>query len=127
MKNFKNNYWVKKFFNSFQGFYFTVKEEKSFIVHLIGFILTIIIAISLKLGTVNWCLIIFASCFPLVIELINTAIENIVDMLSFKYNLNAKKIKDISAAATLISSLVALIVILIIFITRLEGIIKNGY
>ncbi|GHU31910.1 hypothetical protein FACS1894166_04230 [Bacilli bacterium] len=49
-------------------------------------------------------------------ELLNTAIENLVDMVAFKYNYNAKKIKDVSAAATLTLTITAIAVGLIIFI-----------
>jgi len=52
-------------------------------------------------------------------ELLNTAIENLVDMISFKYNYNAKKIKDVSAAATLILTITAVVVGLIIFIPHI--------
>lgn len=52
-------------------------------------------------------------------ELLNTAIENLVDMVSFKFSYNAKKIKDISAAATLILSLMAIGVCLAILIRAL--------
>jgi undecaprenol kinase/diacylglycerol kinase (ATP) len=52
-------------------------------------------------------------------ELLNTAIENLVDIISFKYNYNAKKIKDIAAAATLTLTLGAVAIGLIIFIPHL--------
>jgi undecaprenol kinase/diacylglycerol kinase (ATP) len=52
-------------------------------------------------------------------ELLNTAIENLVDIIAFKYNYNAKKIKDISAAATLILTITSVIVGLIIFIPKI--------
>jgi undecaprenol kinase/diacylglycerol kinase (ATP) len=52
-------------------------------------------------------------------ELLNTAIENLVDIIAFKYNYNAKKIKDISAAAALILTITSVIVGLIIFIPKI--------
>jgi undecaprenol kinase/diacylglycerol kinase (ATP) len=52
-------------------------------------------------------------------ELLNTAIENLVDIVAFRYNYNAKKIKDISAAATLILTITSIIVGLIIFIPKI--------
>ena len=52
-------------------------------------------------------------------ELLNTAIENLVDIIMFEYNASAKKIKDISAAATLILTLASVVVGLIIFIPKI--------
>jgi diacylglycerol kinase len=49
-------------------------------------------------------------------EIFNTAIEALVDMVSFQYNIKVKKIKDISAGATLAVTIGAVIVGLIIFI-----------
>lgn len=52
-------------------------------------------------------------------ELINTAIENLTDMVSFKFSYNAKKIKDVAAAAMLIFSILSIIVSLMILIKAL--------
>ncbi len=60
-------------------------------------------------------------------EFVNTAIENLVDMISFKYNFNARKIKDIAAAATLIVAVGALASTLFIFVPRIVEIAKGGY
>ncbi len=52
-------------------------------------------------------------------ELINTAIENLTDMVSFKFSYNAKKIKDVAAAAMLILSIMSIIVCLMVLIKAL--------
>lgn len=52
----------------------------------------------------------------IVVEIINTAIENIVDLINFKYGINAKKIKNISSAASLVIIISGLIIYLILFI-----------
>ena len=52
-------------------------------------------------------------------ELINTAIENLTDMVSFKFSYNAKKIKVVAAAAMLILSIMSIIVSLMVLIRAL--------
>lgn len=52
-------------------------------------------------------------------ELINTAIENLTDMVSFKFSYNAKKIKDVSAAAILVLSIMSIVVCLMVLIRAL--------
>jgi len=52
-------------------------------------------------------------------EIINTAIENIADFLTIENNNKIKTIKDLSAAAVLISALTALIIALIIFLPKI--------
>jgi diacylglycerol kinase len=54
----------------------------------------------------------------MMVELINTAIEVLVDKISPEYDRQAGNIKDISAAAVLITALMALIIGLIIFIPK---------
>lgn len=52
-------------------------------------------------------------------ELLNTAIENLVDMVSFKFSFDAQRIKDFGAAATLVLSIMSIIVSLMILIRAL--------
>lgn len=127
MKTLTNKYWFKKFFYAFRGLFSSVREEKSMIVHIILIFIIIILGIGLKINTVNWAPIILSCGFVLAIELVNTSLENLIDMVSFEYNINAQKIKDISAAATLVVALVALAVCLIIFIPRIMEIANGNY
>ncbi|MBR2652279.1 diacylglycerol kinase family protein [bacterium] len=57
----------------------------------------------------------------------NTAIENVVDTVTFKFNYTAKKIKDVAAAATLILAVIAICVGLLLFIPRIVSFAQNGY
>ena len=59
--------------------------------------------------------------FGLVIslEMVNTAIEIVVDMVSPEYNLKAGHVKDIAAGAVLINAIVAFIVGLLIFLPKI--------
>jgi diacylglycerol kinase len=49
-------------------------------------------------------------------EMLNTAIEYLVDIVSFEYSIKAKKIKDVSATATLFVTIIAIIIGLLVFI-----------
>ncbi|HQB19279.1 MAG TPA: diacylglycerol kinase [Bacteroidales bacterium] len=54
------------------------------------------------------------------VEIINTVIENMADFVSPAKNDKIKKIKDLSAAAVLISSMTALTIGLIVFIPKIK-------
>lgn len=125
--NKKSNYWFKKFLYAFRGIFSTLKEEKSFIFHLISALVAIVISAVLKIDMISWAVIVIIISVIIAVELINTAIENLIDMISFKYNFNARKIKDIAAAATLVVSSGALVSSLFIFIPRIIWFIQNGY
>ncbi len=128
----KNNhifkkYWFKKFFYAFKGFFSSVKEEKSMIVHIILIIITTAIGIGLKIAVQAWVPLILVFGGVVSTELMNTALENVIDMVSFEYNINAQKAKDIAAASTLVVSIVSVIVALLVFVPRIMEIVNGNY
>ncbi len=119
---------LKKFKYAFRGLYVAIKEEKSLIIDLIFsvIVLTIAAVINNYMDIVDWILLVVVICLVIGMELINTAIENLVDTISFKYNIDASKIKDTSAATALIFSLMAIVVGLLIFVPKFIIIIQGG-
>lgn len=117
----------RKFSYAFRGLFISLKEEKSLVIHLIFATLAIIIGVILQLAPVSWAILILTIGLVVSSELMNTAIENVVDMVAFKYNFNAKKIKDVAAAATLVLAVIAIVVGLLLFIPRIVTFIQHGY
>lgn len=118
---------LKKFKYAFAGLYHSIKEEKSLVIHIIVSIIVLIIAalINSEMQIIDWVVLVITIFLVIGVELINTAIENVVDMVAFKYNFNARKIKDIAAAAALVFSIMAIIVGLLIFIPKFIHIFSN--
>lgn len=79
----------------------------------------IIAAIYFKLTTNEWAAIIISIGVVFTAELVNTAIENIANFLTTENNSKIKIIKDLSAAAVLISALMSLIIGAIIFLPKI--------
>ena len=75
-------------------------------------------SIYVRLSLNEWfiCLLLFALVFSL--ELINTAIENTVDLVTTKKNKKAKLAKDAAAGAVLIAAIFASIIGIIIFLPK---------
>ncbi len=117
---------TKKFSYAFQGFWTTLKEEKSFLIEVIIGVITIIVGILLNLPVDRWPMLVLTIGFVLSSELLNTAIENVVDMVAFKYNLNAAKIKNISAASTLVFALTSAIIGVIIFSSQIVDLVNGN-
>ena len=93
MKLWKNA--LKKFFHAINGIYIMIKEERSLVIHFIFLILVVALGLWLNITNTQWAIIILACALIIGLEIINTAVENLVDMISFKYNLKSRKIKDI--------------------------------
>ncbi|MDQ0514176.1 diacylglycerol kinase [Mycoplasmoides fastidiosum] len=106
--------------NAFKGLYTVLKEENSFVVIFIIIFISYITAgiLHTKMTALEWIVVVITGTLILVVEVINTAIENIVDLINFRYGINAKKIKNIASAASLLMILGAIIVYLILFISK---------
>lgn len=119
---------AKKITNSFkyafEGFKTSFKEEKNMKFHILIMLITIIFGIFFSISKTEW--IICVILFGLVIssELFNTAIENLVDLVTKEKHPLAKTVKDVSAAAVLTNAIVSVIIGLIIFLPKLEEYIK---
>lgn len=95
------------------------KEEPNFRIHVVATIMVIAAGLYFKLSTTEWLAIIIVIGLVLLTELLNTAIENIADFISPERHEKIKMIKDIAAAAVLISAIVALVVGLVVFIPKI--------
>lgn len=117
--NTKNKIEFNKFKVAFNGLKIVFAQESSFRYQLFILIAIIILGIFLNLSIVEWAIIAAISATVLTFEIINTAIENIVDVIYPGYHENAKRIKDISAGAVLIAAIGAFIVGLLIFVPKI--------
>ncbi len=88
-------------------------------IHLVITLVVFLVAGLLDLSGHEWALVVLVVGFVWAAEIFNTAIEDLVDLVSSEQNPSAKRIKDISAGAVLISVLVAVLVGLVIFGSRL--------
>ncbi len=111
---------IKSFAFAFNGLRILFKEEHNSRVHLFATITVIIAAILFEVNIYEWVAIIFAIGLVITVEIINTAIENIADYLTTDKNEKIKKIKDLSAAAVLISAMTALLIGLIVFLPKIK-------
>lgn len=108
---------------AFTGIISSIKKERNMKIHISIMILVILLGIILKIQKIEWiiCIILFGLVISL--EMINTSIEIVVDMVMPNKNENAKNAKDISAGAVLIVAITSLTIGLIIFIPKIYNIL----
>ena len=110
---------IKRLFKSFKyalrGFIKTLKEEQNLKVQSIAGLLVLIMAWYFNVSRIEWVLLILVIGLVVLMEIANSAVERIADVLKPRINTYVKEIKDITAAAVLLSSIIAVIVGLIIF------------
>jgi len=116
---------AKSFIYAFNGIRLLFLEEHNSRIHAVAAICAIIAGILLKISIIEWIALTFAIGFVFVVETINSSIENTADLISLEKSNKIKRIKDLSAAAVLISSLSALVIGGLIFIPKIVLLIKN--
>ncbi|KHF41882.1 diacylglycerol kinase family protein [Halalkalibacter okhensis] len=110
---------LRSFFYASQGFKYVLKHEQNMQIHLLVAIVTVFAAFLLQFPVGHWVvlLLVIASMFAL--EIMNTAIERTVDLVTEEYHPLAKRAKDIAAAAVFIYCLFAVAIGCILFIPAL--------
>jgi len=120
MAEMKNNSGIRdrlKSFNyAFSGIAQLIKSEANFRIHILVLMMVTLAGILLGISAAEWIFIILAAAVVLVAESFNTAVERMCDIISPAEDHRIKIIKDILAAAVLISVIMAVITGIIIFL-----------
>jgi diacylglycerol kinase (ATP) len=111
--------FLKSFVYSFKGLRYAIKTQLSFQIECFAAVLTILLGIFLKLNKGEWLWISLAIALVLILELINTVIEVLVDFISPQQHPKAGAIKDLASAAVLIGAAFSIVVALFIFLPKL--------
>lgn len=94
-------------------------NDKAIRIQWILALVVLIVAAIFEIHYYDWIIIIFLISMVLSFEIINTAIEKTCDLYSKEYNKDIKIIKDLSAGAVLLVSLVSALIGIMIFIRYL--------
>ncbi|KKF43583.1 diacylglycerol kinase family protein [Streptococcus uberis] len=106
------------------GILTAVQEERNLKSHLVSAFLTSLAGIIFKISAVEWLFLLLAIFLVICLEIVNSAIENVVDLASsYHFSMLAKKAKDMAAGAVLVMSLYAVLTGLIIFLPKIFALI----
>ncbi|MFA5409418.1 MAG: diacylglycerol kinase family protein [Bacilli bacterium] len=123
LRDKKKKLGIIRFFNSFKysfsGLAYAVRQEQSVLVMLICLILTLVFGLLFNISLLEWFFILVCIGLVLGTELLNTAIEATIDLLSPSFHPLAKIAKDTASAAVFVYSLIAFIIGCIVFIPRI--------
>ncbi len=114
---------LKSFKYAFNGLKILFREEHNARVHF--FIMALVIALSLFLDISNleWVAVALSIGFVFMAEIMNTSIENMADFISPEIHPKIKIIKDLAAAAVIVSAITAVIIGFLIFLPKLIALI----
>jgi len=106
---------LKSFVYAFKGIKQVVVSQHNMWIHIVFALLAIALGFMFEINATEWIAIVLSIGLVLTAEIFNTAIESLVDLISPNFNEKAGKIKDIAAAAVLITAITAVIIGMIIF------------
>lgn len=115
----KNHSTALSFKYAISGLAQAIKNEPNIRVHLVIAFLVIIAGWFFHISPTEWVILIFTIAFVLVLELFNTTIEAIVDLVNPKIHPKAKLAKDVSAAAVFVTAMFAIIVGVFVFLPKI--------
>lgn len=119
-KPFNTQKFLKSFYYAMNGVVFLLKSEQNARIHSVIAILVGILAYVLGVTRLEAAILFMAVIMVFAIEIINTAIEKIFDLLHPENHNTIRFVKDAMAGAVLISAIIALVVALLIFLPYIK-------
>lgn len=119
-KKWKNRDLVASMEFAITGVLTAFKEERNMRKHLVSAILAALTGLVFRISAIEWLFLLLAIFLVIILEIINSAIENVVDLASgYHFSMLAKNAKDMAAGAVLVISGYAVLTGLIIFIPKI--------
>ena len=101
------------------GINYTASHERNFKIELIFMVLVLIAGIIFKVSRMEMLVLLLTCASVLVLEMVNTAVERCVDLVTKEYHELAKNAKDIAAGAVFVMSMFSVCIGIIIFLPKI--------
>jgi diacylglycerol kinase (ATP) len=106
---------IDSFNYAFEGVIHVLRTQRNLRIHVLAAILVFAAALGVGVSRLQLIALVLAIAFVLVAEMLNTAIEGVIDVSTTSFDPNAKLAKDIAAGAVLIASVTAVAVGFLVF------------
>ena len=110
MEKIKSRNIADSFNAAIEGFLFVVKTQRNMRIHFLLAVLVLLFGIYLNFTRVELIMLLLTSSIVLITEMINTAMEIVMDYVEASHSQWVKVVKDITAGAVLVASISAVIV-----------------
>lgn len=116
---FNDKQRLKPIWHSFSyaitGILTALKQERNMRIHLVSSLVVVGASLFFSISATEWLFILFAIGGMFALELVNTAIERVVDLAAAEYHPLAKQAKDVAAGAVFIYAILSVTIGIIIF------------
>ena len=119
-RKWKNRDMVSSLEFALTGILTAFKEERNMRKHAVTALVVILAGFVFQVSRIEWLFLLMSIFLVVAFEIINSAIENVVDLAShYHFSMLAKKAKDMAAGAVLVVSLLAAVIGALIFLPRI--------
>ena len=116
----KNRDVVSRLECALTGIFTAFKEERNLRKHVLSALAVIVAGLIFDLSAIEWLFLFLSIFLVIAFEIVNSAIENVVDLASdYHFSMRAKNAKDMAAGAVLVVSGFAVVTGLIIFVPKI--------
>ena len=117
---------LKSFKYAFSGISYVLKTSRNFKIQLIFAFTILMIGFLLQISQSNYVILITTIMSVLILEILNTSIESIVELVVKKeFSSLAKISKDTSAGAVLLASINSVIIAVYIFVPKIKFLFES--
>lgn len=110
---------IQSFKYAGKGIYYALKEEQNMKIHFLLSFVVLIFAFIFKISAYEAIALVLVISFVVAMEMINTVLERVMDIIKPRMHPYAKHVKDMLAAVVLVSALSSILVGLIIFLPKI--------
>jgi diacylglycerol kinase len=110
---------IKSFGFALEGLKAAIVKGRNFRIQIVAGFLAFVLGIILKLSPEEWLDLVIIITLVLILELVNTSIEAVVDLVSPEIQIKAKLAKDVAAATVLVASIGSVVIAVLIFLPKL--------
>ena len=123
-RKWKNRDLVSSLEFAVTGILTAFKEERNMRKHAVTALVVILAGFVFQVSRIEWLFLLMSIFLVVAFEIMNSAIENVVDLAShYHFSMLAKKAKDMAAGAVLVVSLLAAVIGVLIFLPRIWDIL----
>jgi undecaprenol kinase len=115
---------LKSFSYALNGIKTAILSERNMRIHMIISIIVIGCSFFFSLSFVEWIVVVLTIGGMIALELVNSAIERVVDMITKEYHPLAEQAKDIAAGAVFVYAITAIIIGIAIFLPKIISLLR---
>ena len=105
------------------GISYAFTSQRNLKIHLCFALVAVALGFALRISEAGWLAVVVCIALVMALEIVNTAIESVVDLVSPEWHILAKHAKDCAAGAVYLAAFASVVVATIVYLPRLAALI----